>query len=120
MEKYNIEPYKEEDAYSVSAYKRAEKRLKEVKGFYWHFFWYLAVNIFISVGKITRNLENGESFNDAFFDFGTFAVWAFWGIGLVSHWFGVFGKNFFFSKDWESRKIKEFMDKENDVLNKYE
>ena len=30
-----------------SAYLRAQKRLKEIKGFYWHAFWYVVVNIFI-------------------------------------------------------------------------
>ena len=101
-------------------YRIAEKRVKDIKGFYWHLFWYLCVNIFISTNKILSNMDHGESFNEAFFDFGTFAVWCFWGIGIVSHWFGVFGRNFFFSKDWEARKIKEFMDKDKDVMNKYE
>jgi hypothetical protein len=41
-----------------------------------------------------------------------FAVWFFWGIGLAAHWLGVFGKNIVFSKAWEERKIKEFMDKD--------
>jgi hypothetical protein len=120
MEKYKIEPFQDEDTYSESAYKRAEKRLKEIKGFYWHFFWYLAVNIFISTSKVMSDLEEGQVFYDVLTDFGTYAIWVFWGIGLVSHWFGVFGKNMFFSKDWEAKKIKEFMDKENEVMNKYE
>ncbi|MFD2823976.1 2TM domain-containing protein [Lacinutrix iliipiscaria] len=119
MEKYNIEPYKENN-YSESAYRRAEKRLKEIKGFYWHFFWYLAVNLFISISKVSSDFSHGASFREVFTDFGTYAVWLFWGIGIVSHWFGVFGKNIFFSKDWESKKIKEFMDKENKIMNKYE
>ncbi len=113
MENYKIEPYKEASAYTESAYKRAEKRLKEIKGFYWHLFWFLVINVFISTKKIYRNFENRESFSEAFFDFGTFTVWIFWGIGIMFHWFGVFGKHFVFSKNWEKRKIKEFMDKEN-------
>ncbi|WP_417886840.1 2TM domain-containing protein [Zunongwangia sp.] len=36
-----------------------------------------------------------------------------WGIGLVFQYMEAFDKNPFFSKDWEERKIKEFMDKDN-------
>ena len=32
--------------YKKEAYVRAQKRLKEIKGFYWHAFWYAVVNIF--------------------------------------------------------------------------
>ncbi len=44
--------------------------------------------------------------------FTTFSVWFFWGIGLASHWLHVFGKNVFFSKNWEEKKIREFMEKD--------
>ena len=120
MEDFNLEPRSKKTGYSQGAYQRAEDRLKKVKGFYWHLFWYLAVNIFITTGKVMRNIENGESYSDIIFDFGTWAIWIFWGIGIFSHWLGVFGRNLFFSKDWESRKIKEYMDRENEITNKYE
>jgi hypothetical protein len=35
-----------------------------------------------------------------------------WGIGLMSHWWGVFGSRIFFSRDWEERKIRELLEKE--------
>jgi hypothetical protein len=35
-----------------------------------------------------------------------------WGIGMVFHAYGVFGKNILFGADWE-RKIKELMDKDS-------
>jgi len=37
-----------------------------------------------------------------------------WGIGIISHAIGTFSLNPFFGKDWEKRKIKEYMEKEND------
>lgn len=37
-----------------------------------------------------------------------------WGIGIVFHAVGVFQWNPFFNKDWEERKIKEFMDQDKD------
>ena len=88
-------------------YLRAQKKIKEIKGFYWHLFWYLAVNIFLWV-SIFINLDVDESF----FQYGHFFTAFFWGIGLFFHWFGVFGKNIAFTRDWEERKIKEFMDKD--------
>jgi len=88
-------------------YIRAQKRVKQIKGFYWHLFWYLVVNIFL-LGVIYKNLGTNENF----FDYGHFSTPFFWGIGLFFHWLGVFGRNIVFSKDWEERKVKEFMDKD--------
>ncbi len=92
-------------------YLRAKKRVKELKGFYIHLAIYLVINSFISVNIIISNIyENGESFYEAFWHFGTFAVWLFWGIGLAIHGFTVFGLPFLFGKDWEERKIKKYME----------
>jgi len=90
-------------------YLHARKKVEKLKGFYWHFASYIIVNLFISTRKIFRNMDHGETFMEAFLDYGTFAVWIFWGIGIVFHALGVFGKNFFLGKDWEERKMNEFM-----------
>ncbi len=92
--------FKKEDAYL-----RAQKRLKELKGFYWHAFWYVAVNIFIIV-MIAVNSDGN------IWHFGTLSTPLFWGIGLGFHAIGVFRKSLFFGKKWEERKIKEFMEKD--------
>jgi hypothetical protein len=102
-----MENFIEEDRYL-----RAKKKIEKLKGFYWHFASYFVVNMFISISKIVRNINNGETFMEAFWDFGTFAVWIFWGIGIFFHAIGVFGQNIFFGKDWEERKINEFMDED--------
>lgn len=104
MEKYNIEPYKDINYKNEDAYLRAEKRLKELKGFYWHAFWYVAVNIFI----IVMIMVNGGDI----MHFGTWSTPLFWGIGLGFHAIGVFGKRFAFNKNWEERKIREYMERE--------
>ncbi|AJR03770.1 2TM domain-containing protein [Siansivirga zeaxanthinifaciens] len=90
-----------------NAYLRAEKRIKMLKGFYWHLFWYLVINIFLLV-MLAINVKNfdlwrAENFSTAFF----------WGIGLGFHALGVFGGNLLFSKDWEARVIQKYQDKEN-------
>ncbi len=92
-------------------YARAQKRVKKVKGFYMHLFWYLVVNIFL-LAMIYKNIESV----DDLFQWRHFSTPFFWGIGLVFHWVAVFGRNIVFSKDWEDRKIKEFMDNDK---NKY-
>lgn len=93
-------------------YRKAEKRVKQIKGFYWHLFWYLAVNIFLTFGGPIKELITEGNFNLGSLDFGSFSIWFFWGIGLVGHWLHVFGMNIFFSRNWEERKIREYMEKD--------
>jgi len=87
------------------AYMRAKKKLEKLVGFYWHLAVYIIVNAFIII-LITVNSSQ------SFFSFGTWATAFFWGIGLLFHFLGVFGPGFMFGKDWEERKIKEFMDRD--------
>ncbi|WP_194767139.1 2TM domain-containing protein [Tamlana sp. I1] len=87
------------------AYLKAQKRIKNIKGFYWHAFWYVAVNIFI-LAMIIPN-THGNIWN-----LGVFSTPLFWGIGLAFHGLSVFGKNIIFGKAWEDRKIQEYMDKD--------
>lgn len=90
------------------AYLRAKKRLEKIKGFYGHLASYVIVNLFLLVLIGTGKVRSGESL----WDFGMFATPLFWGIGLAFHALGVFGPNLIFGKNWEERKIKEYLDKE--------
>ncbi|GGZ83254.1 2TM domain-containing protein [Algibacter mikhailovii] len=110
MKNQGIEQYKK-SYQQEEAYLRAEQRVKELKGFYWHAFWYAVVNIFI-VGMVVFN-------GGSFWSFGTFATPIFWGIGLGIHALCIFGKNLVFGKSWEERKIKEYMEKDNRGGSKY-
>jgi len=98
---------------------RAKKRIEELKGFYWHLASYLFVNLFISTFKIIRNLGNGETFGQAFFDFGTFALWLFWGIGLFFHGAKVFGTIPILGRDWEERQIQKYIEQEKKEAEKF-
>lgn len=101
------------------SYLRAKKRVKDIKGFYVHLVVFIAVNLFISGIIIFGLMKSGDSFGEAMSNFGVYSTPLFWGIGLFFHWFGVFGVQFFgFGKDWEERKIKEFLEKENNPYNK--
>jgi len=84
------------------AYLRAEKRLKALKEFYSHAFFYVIINL-VLIGLIAFN--SGADF----WSINTFSTAFFWGIGLFFHAMGVFSKLALFSKNWEERKIKEYM-----------
>ncbi|WP_291865194.1 2TM domain-containing protein [Maribacter sp.] len=99
--------------------RKAKKRVADLKGYYGHLTAYLAVNTFISVSKIIGNINNGESFSEAFFDFGTFAIWVFWGIGLFFHTIKVFSLNPFFGRDWEEKQIQKFMEEDKRESEKF-
>nr|WP_321223049.1 2TM domain-containing protein [uncultured Psychroserpens sp.] len=104
----NIEPYGNSNPQKAwekeEAYLRAQKKVKAIMGFYWHLASYIIINIFIII-VITSN-------GVGLFSFGTWSTAIFWGIGLFFHFVGVYGPNFFFGKNWEQRKIKELMDKD--------
>lgn len=90
----------------------AKKQVEELKRYYWHLAIYLLVNTFTIIRKIVWNIDNGESFLEAFFDWSNFSLAILWGVGLMFHTLKMFGFNIFLGKDWEERKIKEFMNDE--------
>lgn len=102
--------YKEE-----SSYKAAQKRVKDIKGFYIHLVVYLFVNIAIIIAdtEITR-------FGNYNIEFSSFYTAFFWGIGIVAHWSSVFGPGVLLGKDWEEKKIRELMEKEREQQQKWE
>lgn len=105
--------------YDVNKKKRAKRRIEELKGFYVHLVIFVVINLSISINKILRNIQYGETFWDAFWDFGTFAVWIFWGVGLIFHASKTFNYNPFFSKEWEEKQIKKFMEEDRKESEKY-
>lgn len=87
-----------QDVSTESKYLKAKEKVEAIKGFYGHLFVYTIV---ISVLAFIN--YNTTSF--AWFLFPAFG----WGFGLVSHGLGAYDYNPFFGKDWEARKIQEFM-----------
>ena len=102
-------------------YIQAKKRVKKIKGFYTHFAVYTIVNIFLS-GIIIFGLTSDSEYNflEAISHFGVYSTWIFWGIGLFFHWLGVFGfQSLGLGKDWEEKKIKELMEREDKRREKF-
>ncbi|TXD47115.1 2TM domain-containing protein [Polaribacter sp. IC073] len=104
----------QQDYTQETSFIRAKKRVKAIKGFYVHFLVYILANIFISGVIIFGLTKSGDNIEDAFSNFGVYSTWVFWGIGMFFHWLGVFGfKPLGFGNDWEEKKIKELMEKED-------
>ena len=84
-------------------YYQAKKQVQEIKGFYAHLATFILVNTFLFILNFMYSPYNWWFYWPLFG----------WSIGLAFHALGVFGKNMFFGKDWEEKKIKEIMEKEN-------
>lgn len=102
------EDYKSQNSNRDERYEIAAKRVKRIKSFYVHLLIYILVNIFIIASNFIRN-SNDEPL---FWSWQTFSTALFWGIGLVAHGLSVFGKNLFFSSNWEEKKIQKLIDKD--------
>lgn len=83
-------------------YQEAKKRVEEIKGFYGHLFAYIGVNITLLVINLVTSPLN----------LWFYWVSLFWGIGLFWHAMGVFVFSRFPGKNWEEKKMKEFMDRQ--------
>lgn len=85
-------------------YLEAQKRVKRLKGFYIHATVYVLVNLFI----IEQNVESGASLSSM----DNYWTAIFWGVGLLGHATSVFLPNLIMGDNWEEKKIRELMDKD--------
>ena len=92
-------------------YKRAKKRVDEIKGFYIHLTVYIVVNTFIIINIALRT--------GSLWHWAHFITPFFWGIGLLFHASHTFRYNPFFGKGWEERQIRKFMDEDKKENNKF-
>jgi len=95
--------YKESRASNDAKYLRAKERLSVIKKFYGNLGSYV---VFIAFLAGLNYYTNGWSY--------MWFLWAAfgWGIGLVVQALKVFGMSTFLGKNWEERKIREFMEEE--------
>jgi hypothetical protein len=106
-----------DDSYNI-----AYRKVKRIKGFYSHLRIYIIINVLIIVSNLNRDfIGTGFNFNgNGLFDWHTYSTAFYWGIALLIHAFSVFGRDVFFSDDWEQKKIREYMEKEAANTNKWE
>ncbi|MCB0465295.1 MAG: 2TM domain-containing protein [Aequorivita sp.] len=100
----NIKIMNTQDTFiSEKRYKLAKKRVEKLKGFYIHFAIYLMmVPVFIYLNYISNTG----------FPWALFPVVG-WGIGVMGHAVEAFNYNPLFGKNWEERKIRELMEKDD-------
>ncbi|WP_088322992.1 2TM domain-containing protein [Polaribacter tangerinus] len=103
----------EQDFIEEQSYIRAKKKVKAMKGFYIHLIVFVIVNVFLSALIVFGLTKSGDTLAEAFNNFGVYSTWIFWGIGLFFHWLGVFGFKSVLGDDWEERKIKELLEKQD-------
>ncbi|MDP2540844.1 MULTISPECIES: 2TM domain-containing protein [Tenacibaculum] len=93
-------------------YIRAQRRVEEIKKFYKHLVVYILINLVFIGRRIYKDIVYGdESVMEAFLDINNYNLFFWWGVIVFLHGFNVFAKGKLFSKKWEERKIKEYMNK---------
>ncbi len=103
--------------FDKNKYERAKKRMEEIKGFYSHLTVYLVVNIILLL--LNLGIFRNGLVNIRFPEWSMFTTPFFWGIGLLGHYLYVFQYKLQFFKDWEERKIQEYMEEEENELNQW-
>lgn len=95
---------------------RAQRRVKQLKGFYQHLTAYVIVNtvLLLFSGKITFILLSKEALgNPEFLTWVNWNIWGtpiIWGLALLIHAVSVFLKSPF--KRWEERQIQKYLDQD--------
>ena len=91
-------------------YYQAKKRVEAIKGFYGNLIAYIIFNGFFLVLNLLT------SPNELWF------YWPLlgWGVGVLFHGMKVFNYSPFLSKDWEERKLNEFMEEEKRNATKWQ
>jgi hypothetical protein len=92
----------EENSDEKLRYLNAQKRVREIRGFYAHLIAYVAVNIVLIIFNVLYH-----HFGYMKIKINQFYSLIIWGIIVLIHAGFVF-----LGKDWEERKIRKLMDKE--------
>ena len=95
------------EIYSLSQQEKfieAQKKVKNIKGFFVHATVFVFVNMFIIAAS---------GFDDVLSLFTTdpYMTALFWGIGLAAHGMSVFGQDFIFGKNWEEKEIQNILNR---------
>jgi hypothetical protein len=91
----------------------AKKRVEKISKFYKHLATYVVINVFLSAIFIVGDINDGDTFMEAFYNYHNYKIWFFWGIGIAFQALNTFGLSLFMNKDWEQRKIKKYMDEQS-------
>jgi len=96
---------------SHTNYENARKRLENLKGLYWSVIAYIIVIPFLIFINFKTSWHEHKWF---------FYPMLGWGVGIAFQAYEVYGKDKYFGKSWENRKLEEFMKEEEENLNRWE
>lgn len=94
-------------------YVLVRKKVEKISKFYKHLAIYIIANIFLTAIFIAGDVNNGDTFSEALFNYHNYKIWMYWGIGIAFQALNTFGFNLFFNKSWENRKIKIYMEEQS-------
>lgn len=89
------------------------KRIEKLSKFYKHLAVYLIVNTFLSALFIFGDMNDGDTFSQAFYNYHNYKIWFYWGIGIAFQVLNTFGISLLFNKEWEQRKVQQYLDEQN-------
>ncbi|MDC7993816.1 2TM domain-containing protein [Altibacter sp. HG106] len=98
-------------------YQRAKKRVDDIKGFYTHLTIYIIINSILLLSAMNI-FENGFV-RISMPHWGYFTTPIIWGTAVLMHGLYVFAFKSSFLKQWEERKIKEYMERDTEEINKF-
>jgi hypothetical protein len=83
-------------------YRAAKAKVENIRVFYIHLMLFAGINILLFIINMIQSPH---------------AIWfywvtLFWGVGLCWHAYSVFGTEPLFGREWEEKKIKEILEKE--------
>ncbi len=87
-----------------AAYREARRHVKNLRHFYWHLVVYIIVNAMLVIINLI------VSPHTLWF----YWITIFWGIGVVMNAVQVFSHDKVLGKDWEERKIQEYINSHRD------
>ncbi len=94
------------NTYNEQKRERAQKRVKDIKGFYTHLVVYLLINIILTIVHFWADSKG--FYGDNFYKINFWGTPLAWGIGLLIHGIKVFSLS-----KWEDKKIKELMEEDD-------
>lgn len=106
---------------SGTSLEKANRRIKELKGFYRHILIFIVVNGFLFLlqsGALHPFLPEGFPAEPYYFDWVNANI-ATWGLILFVHAIIVYRWKFSFFKKWEERQIQKYMEEDRKEMDRF-
>jgi hypothetical protein len=108
-------------AQNQTSLEKANKRIKELKGFYRHILIFIVVNGFLSLlqsGVLHPFMPEGFPTEPYYFDWVNANI-ATWALILLVHAIIVYRWKFPFFKKWEERQIQKYMEEDRKEMDRF-